>query len=128
MMKREMKPIGCQVTPVDTEGVTANLAYWFQRQTNVGDRNWFLAHADDGVIWGQIRNGQLVVSSSVFPEISPPLRTTTLQQARLFGTLAEVRLWRQGDGFIACRLLDNESEGAEAFDEEHLLWGTRVEE
>jgi len=128
MMKREVKPIGWQVTPVNTESVTTNLSDWFQRQPSVGEGNWFLAHADDGVIWGQIRNGQLIVSASIFPTISPPLRTITLQQARLFGEQAEVRLWRQGDSFSACRLQDHADENAAAFDEEHLLWGTQIEE
>lgn len=127
-MKREVKPVGYQVEHLDSTDFAADVVGWFQKQTDVGDGNWFLAHADDGVIWGQTRNGQLIVSSSIFSEISPPLQATTLQQARLFGELAEVRVWRDGKNFRACCLRDHADEGAEAFDEEHLLWGTSVEE
>lgn len=127
-MKREIKPIACQVQPLDTTDFTADPSAWFQKQPSVGDVTWFLAHADDGVIWGQIRNGQLVTSSSVFPRVSPPLRATTLQQARLFGEGAEVRVWREGNRFKACQLQDHHDQKAEAFDEEHILWGTQAEE
>ncbi len=127
-MEREIKPIGCQVDSVDTTDFTADLEGWFQKQPSVGGDGWFLAHADDGVVWGHIRNRQLVLSSATFPSISPPFRATTLQQARLFGGQAEVRVWRESGGFRACRLQDYNDEKAEAFDEEHILWGTKVEE
>ena len=42
-----------------------------------------------------LKHDQLVFA---FPEVSPKLRAKTLQQARLFGSDAEVLLWRDGDG------------------------------
>jgi CRISPR-associated protein (TIGR03984 family) len=126
-MKREIKPIACQKQPLDTTDFAADPSGWFQKHSDVGDEAWFLAHADDGVIWGQIRNRQLVTSDSVFPQVSPPFRPVTLQQARLFGESAEVRVWREGNEFKAWRLEDHHNEEAEAFDEAHVLWGTRAE-
>lgn len=126
-MRREIKPVGCHVESLDTTAFLSDPVGWFQNYPSIDDTVWFLAHADDGVIWGRIRNGQLVISSNIFPNISPPLRTETLQQARLFGEQAEIRVWRDRYNLQACRLQDHHDENAEAFDEEHILWGTRVE-
>jgi len=127
-MEREIKRITCQVEQLNATEFAVNPAGWFQKQPDVGDEAWFLAHADDGVIWGRLQDGQLVTSDTVFSEVSPPLRAITLQQARLFGEKAEVRVWREGNRFQACRLEDQSSEKCEAFDEQHILWGTQVEQ
>lgn len=124
-MERSVKPIACHVQHLDTTDFAADPRTWFQRQPNVGDETWFLAHADDGVIWGRLRDSKLITSDSVFSKISPPLQAITLQQARLFGQYAEVRVWRNGVDFQACRLEDQTDEEAEAFDERHILWGTQ---
>jgi CRISPR-associated protein (TIGR03984 family) len=89
---------------------------------------WLLAHADDGVIWGEVRENQLHLSSDVFPFVSPPLRAETLQQARLFGREAELLLWKKGTGWQARVIQDGSGEDGEYYDESHLLWGTDVEE
>ena len=89
---------------------------------------WLLAHADDGVIWGQTRDNGLHLSSAVFPSISPPLRAKTLQQARLFGPEAELLLWKSEDSWQARIIRDGSGEDGEYYDETHLLWGTDVEE
>lgn len=88
---------------------------------------WLLAHADDGVIWGELRADGLHLSSDVFPDISPPLRTVTLQQVRLFGPQAEILLWKDGSGWRA-RLIRDEGEERDCVDEAHMLWGTEIEE
>jgi CRISPR-associated protein (TIGR03984 family) len=126
-MQEKIKPMACQRQPLDTTNFATDPSGWFQEQASVGDGAWFLAHADDGVIWGQVREGRLFTSDSVFPQVSPPLRAVTLQQARLFGQSAEVRIWRDGAEFKACRLQDFQDEEAEAFDEMHILWGTQAE-
>jgi len=89
---------------------------------------WLLAHADDGVIWGQVRDDGLHLSSAVFPSVSPPLRAETLQQARLFGPEAELLLWKNETGWQARIIQDASGENGEYYDETHLLWGTDVEE
>ncbi len=81
-MRREIKPVGCHVESLDITAFLSDPVGWFQNYPSIDDTVWFLAHADDGVIWGRIRNGQLVISSNIFPDISPSLRTETLQQAR----------------------------------------------
>lgn len=89
---------------------------------------WLLAHADDGVIWGRVENGQLILSGESFPEVSPPLRALTLQQARLFSPAGEVFIWRTDAGWQMREIADGAGESAEAFDEDVLLWGTNAGE
>lgn len=88
---------------------------------------WLLAHADDGVIWGEVRDDGLHLSSDVFPQVSPLLRAVTLQQARLFGPDAELLIWKDGDGWRARLIQDGVGEGGEYYDEFHLFWGTKIE-
>lgn len=88
---------------------------------------WLLAHADDGVIWGELRADRLHLSGDAFPAISPPLRAATLQQARLFGPQAEILLWKDNGVWFGRLIRDDANEVEDAFDETHLLWGTDVE-
>src|SRR2546423_717921 len=70
---------------------------WFASQMTP-NRQWLLAYADDGVIWGKLTaDEQLRASTDIAPKISPELRWKTLQQAYIFGEQDEVRLWREGD-------------------------------
>lgn len=91
-----------------------------------GRYKWLLAHADDGVIWGHVQAGQLITSDGAFPEVSPPLRTVTLQQARLFGSAGEVLVWRADVGWQLREIADGAGESTEAFDEDVILWGTNA--
>lgn len=89
--------------------------------------HWLLAHADDGVIWGEFRADGLHLSGDAFPAVSPPLRAATLQQARLFGPQAEILLWKDDGAWHGRLTRDDADEVEDAFDETHLLWGTDVE-
>jgi len=90
--------------------------------------HWLLAHADDGVIWGELRTDGLHLSGDAFPGFSPPLRAATLQQARLFGPHAELLLWKDDAAWRARLIQDSAGEGGQYCDETHLLWGDRVEQ
>lgn len=126
-MERKIKPLACSTHLLDAQDFASDPRRWLQRQEAVGKEAWFLAHADDGLIWGRLHDGALVTSHDYFPEVSPPLRAITLQEAHLFGERAEVRVWRNSSGFSACRLEDRSDGETGAFDEVHLLWGTRAE-
>ncbi|HOK59107.1 MAG TPA: CRISPR-associated protein Csx19 [Methanothrix sp.] len=89
---------------------------------------WLLAHADDGVIWGELRDDGLHLSSNAFNKISPPLRAETLQQARLFGPQAEILVWKDNATWRGRLIQDGAGKAEDTFDEMHLLWGTEVEE
>lgn len=88
--------------------------------------SYLLAHADDGVIWGRFNNGKLTIASEVFTKCDfPKLRLGTLQQCRIFGANAEVRLWKFGQKWKIYVADDRLKECL--LDENQILWGTQVE-
>jgi CRISPR-associated protein (TIGR03984 family) len=130
-MKLEIKsyPAIVQLLPIHT---ILEVREWLQAQANQYRLKWLLAHADDGVIWGELRDGRLVTSDSVASVVSPPLRAETLQQARLFSEDAELLLWRDGDNRWHARFIRQPLDGetptfTEAIDEPQMLWGTHGE-
>ncbi|HWP47350.1 MAG TPA: CRISPR-associated protein Csx19 [Candidatus Limnocylindrales bacterium] len=131
-MKLEIKSYPAVVQPIPTDTIQ-DVKAWLQTQAVQYKLKWLLAHADDGVIWGKINdNGQLVTSNGVAPEVSPPLRAETLQQARLFAEHAELLLWRDGDNRWHARLIRQPVNGetpifTDAIDEPQMLWGTHGE-
>jgi len=108
----------------------SDLRAWLEEQAaqhkQLGLR-WLLAHCHDGVIWGELREGALALSCDLFTERGLTLRLSTLQQARLFGADGELLLWPgpRGTWQITLRR-DEPGDEAHYFDEQHLLWGTRV--
>jgi len=85
-----------------------------------------LAHADDGVMWGRFSGSAWAWSGDVFKSVSPPLNWDRLLDMRLFGSTAEVFVWREESG-LKGRLITEEVGGEEKpleyFDEPQLLWG-----
>lgn len=96
-------------------------------QAKLYSLRWLLAHADDGVIWGELRDDKLHLSCDAFPDVSPPLRIETLQQVHLFGHLTELLMWRDESSWGARLIQDNTGELHQYYDEAHLLWGTDVD-
>lgn len=81
-----------------------------------------LAFADDGVIWGKLAEGRLVLA----PE-APALREATLQQAFVFGLECEVRLFKDELGvWKTLRVVDGD-DPALVIKESQVLWGDKVE-
>lgn len=133
-MKREIKSHPAIVEPVAADSIS-NVKDWLQTQARQHGFKWLLAHADDGVIWGKVENGQLVTShdaiqgSAEAQKVCPPLRLQTLQQARLFSDNAELLLWCDGSNQWHARLIRNAADGetpafTDAMDEPQILWGT----
>lgn len=107
------------------------LRAWLESQARFHNLTYLLAHADDGVIWGHMTHGPSAVGSaddepaSAFLHASlvmsdtvatpqgepsfPRLRTATLQNCRIFGPMAEVLLWLDGEEWRARLLQENES-------------------
>ncbi len=97
---------------------------------------WALAHCDDGVTWGRYdavaRAWRL--GEHVAPEVSPPVRSETLQELRLFGEGGEVLIWRTDAGLwgrvlretdpVADR--DDEANPLRPSNESRILRGGRV--
>ncbi|MBU2611007.1 MAG: TIGR03984 family CRISPR-associated protein [Chloroflexi bacterium] len=123
----------CKPVTVDKTFATDPRAWLAGRMS--AEMPWLLAHADDGVIWGQRQeDGTLKLSSDAYndpqeyPALAVPLRLETLQQARLFGPAGELLLWRVEGGFAARLIADGSQQLENALpDETHLLWGDRVD-
>lgn len=102
---------------------------WLTQRAVTHDLQWLLVHADDGVIWGIVDNGTLQLSHDHFPAVSPPLRSETIQQVRLFDSNGELFVWRSEDQFQARLVIEEESgEPVEIFDERQFLWGTHADQ
>ena len=97
---------------------------WLQKQANMYNLRWLLAHADDGVIWGEVRDGALIWSNGLF---EPDLRLDTLLMVRLFGIGGELFLWKSDKAWSSRMVTDSEGDSQEYYDEAHLLWGKDVE-
>lgn len=102
-----------------------DLRDWFVQQAQNHQLAWLLVHSDDGVNWGTVKNGRLVISHDHFPEIAPPLRAITLQQARLFGTTGELLIWRKDEGHVS--RFQAATDEADTLQAHYLLWGDRQE-
>ena len=129
-MEHELKTVLQTITPITmVDEFHTGPAAWLVKQAQNHNLRWLLVHADDGVIWGDVRESGLHLSSNAFPKVSPPLRSITIQQVRLFGEDGELLLWRTDNGFAARLLLDGQgTKMVECFEEPYLLWGTYVEE
>jgi CRISPR-associated protein (TIGR03984 family) len=118
-----------QIDPVDCSDLTAGLGNWVTRQLE--ETGFVLAHFDDGVVWGKLIDSALVTSNEFAPEISPPFRLDTLQQAFIFGKRSEIRLWKDElDNWKARRVSDVEDNTGDnyRFDEYQILWGTKLKQ
>lgn len=112
-----------ELSAISIKNDAESLREWINRHANDHKLEYLLAHAEDGVIWGHFRHGDLVTSGEAFERL-PNLRPLTLQQCRLFGEAGEVLLWRTGDGEWRSRLCTDETD-SEFVTENQMLWGTR---
>lgn len=103
--------------------VNGDLHTWLAECGRKYGLRWLLAHADNGIIWGDLREEELKLSSEAFGPAELRLDVLTLQQARLFGEAGELRLWQGPGGLSAFLRRDGEGAEAEWLDETYLLWG-----
>lgn len=109
---------------LDFTNFDSNPREWFAAQGQLRGLDYFLAHNDDGVIWGKVAGEQLHLSGEAFAEVQVTLRTLTLQQARLFGEAGELLVWRGNDGWSGRYLSDAHVTQDDVLYETHRLWGT----
>lgn len=121
---------------------------WLEQQAVTHHLSYLLVHSDDGINWGVMDQGKLLTSHEALEAydlvncdeqtraeveaaltVCPSLRTTTLQQARLFASHGELLLWRDGDNQFHGRIIRDaadadQADWLESFDESQVLWGT----
>jgi len=105
--------------------VDSDLKDWLTKKAeSLGSPVWMLAFADDGVLWGKLNDQKILLTSG-------SLNWIKLQTLHLFGKLGEFRLWRVGQQFAGCLILDcaglADSENEPWFDRGYVLWGTQVD-
>lgn len=124
MPDRELVPCSERVESLAVDGDPVT---WLAHTARDRSLRYLLAFADDGVVWGRLDDDRLVTPYD--HGVGAPLRAVTLQEARLFDEAGEVLLWRDTSGLSARAIgpaPDGEGPSWEsAFDEPHLLWGTR---
>ncbi|MCI0389626.1 MAG: CRISPR-associated protein Csx19 [Acidobacteria bacterium] len=97
---------------------------WLVEQAaGLGGKIYALIHLDDGVLWGRVENDKLLVSA--YKDWTPPLRTLTIQQCRLFGSKGELFIWRLAERVWRGRKVIDRP-GMQVIPEEQLLIGNRV--
>ncbi|MBI1766353.1 MAG: TIGR03984 family CRISPR-associated protein [Acidobacteria bacterium] len=124
----EFKPAPLpKLTPITPrDNFAENKGVWLVEQSGdlaaPGEQIYALIHLDDGVLWGRVENGELLVAA--YQDWTPPLRTLTIQQCRLFGSQGELFIWRLSDSeWRGRKVLDQP--GAEFIPEHQLLLGNR---
>jgi CRISPR-associated protein (TIGR03984 family) len=119
------KPI---CTEISVDDIKSDLSGWLLLK-KAKDKSliYLLAHAEDGVIWGHFKDGELVTSGDVFSQCTK-LRLATLQQCRIFGENSEVMLWKVGQNWKARSIEDGHLSKDDYICEKQILWGTQAEE
>jgi CRISPR-associated protein (TIGR03984 family) len=126
-MRSQIKSLKYTIEPVIfPSDLQQKFQTWLSQQFQERNLRWLLAYADDGVIWGEMREDGLHISSESFPEVSPPLRYITLREVRLFNENAEMHLWNDGEAWHGIHVRDEDGYEAESYDESYLLWGTDI--
>jgi CRISPR-associated protein (TIGR03984 family) len=116
-----LKPI---CTEISVDNLESDFSGWLQK--NAKDKSYLLAHAEDGVIWGHFKDGNLVTSGDVFSQCAK-LRSHTLQQCRIFGENTEIMLWKVGQNWKARAIEDAHLSKDDYICEKQILWGTQAE-
>jgi len=122
------KRFGCRIYALTT-GQCLELVHNAVEGGHNSSHQWLLAHCFDGVVWGRADGNRWKVSSTVFPDISPPIGEWNLMELRIFCKQSECFVWRAGDGFRG-RRLEHDQSGLEEVTapayEERILLGNRI--
>ena len=128
MNKPDCKPITDTHKIINEQDNT--LYDWLHAKVKQYQLQYLLAHADDGVIWGEFRGDDCKLTTSadenVFPQLAK-LRICTFQQCRIFGKNAEVMLWKVGQNWKARSIEDGHLSQNDYISEAQILWGTQSE-
>ncbi len=118
------KPI---CTEISVDDIASNFLGWLHKNAKNNELIHLLAHAEDGVIWGHFKDGNLETSGDVFSQQCARLRLSTLQQCRIFGDNTEVMLWKVGQNWKARSIKDGHLSDKDYIPEDQILWGTQSE-
>jgi CRISPR-associated protein (TIGR03984 family) len=119
----------------DIEGIqdTYHLRKWLNEKVQEHKLKYLLAHAEDGVIWGNFDSQCNLITSDepvkLFPKWQfPAFRYETLQQCRVFCETVEIMFWKTDEGLKARIIKDKHLKREDYIPEDQILWGTQAEE
>ncbi|MDX2043171.1 MAG: CRISPR-associated protein Csx19 [Acidobacteriota bacterium] len=124
-----------QMTPFEPAAIPSDFAddggVWLVQQTadlvTTDQPLYALIHLDDGVLWGRIDNGKLVIPLADDCDWVPQLRALTIQQCRLFSCRGEFFIWRIAEGkWRGRKLLDVQGVEYSKIEESQLLIGNEI--
>lgn len=130
-MKREIQSGGYalpDIDPIEPAFADDKELTWLRAQAQKHGLTMLLAHADNGLIWGLVQDGQVKLSSQAFPQRLPALKSTTLRQLWLFGEKAELFIWRVDDRWQGRLIVDQPDKAGWHFDETQIQVGDHAEE
>lgn len=113
MSKVHLENRHLQFEPVELTGADLRAALTAAWRRSTG---WLFGQTFGGVIWGRVRDGELVLTTNASVGAEALLRHDTLLNLRLFDTERELRAWRADTDLKACLV----NEGAHG--EEYAAW------
>ena len=128
-LPKQTEETGYQETEETDQSVYYSLFQnWLIQLAKDNTCSYFLGHADDGVIWGRFDTTQFTTSHDVFPkQCTARLRTLTLWEARIFGSDAEVYIWKEDHQWQARLICDTHLQQEDYIAESQILWGDHAE-
>jgi len=116
-------------TPTSTLPTDENVREWLVKQMQDNKLTFLLAFADDGVIWGRMDDGALVIAHETSQKEDKKnyteLRGKTLQLAHVFGKDMEIRLFRDEMG--NWKFAEIKDDG-KFITESQILWGDKLDD
>jgi len=109
------------VKEFDVAKFLENPYHWLNEQAIGKKLNWLLAHAEDVIIWGQLKGDVLATSIPEINQYAPHLR-----EVRLFGETGEWLLWRERANWRGRLIEEGDGLICQTYDEPHLMWGSKV--
>lgn len=83
---------------------------------------WVLGHAMDGLLWGKIAAGRMVLANDADPTWGAPLKRANLLDLRVFNRTKEMRIW-PADGMLQCCLVyESQGEAPSLAYDEHQIF------
>lgn len=94
--------------------------FLLEKLTELGKKADFILYKHNEVIMGKIGN------NNFFPSID--FSEKYIKEIRVFNKKAEIHIWRYKGGFYYRLRIDKEGEETNIYDEEHIIWGEKVEQ
>jgi len=114
---------------LDCAKLLTDLPTWVGDQVQIlGEPAWLLVFTRQGSAWGVVQEGALQLAENLFPGMVTPLTRNDLQEVYLFSEKGQAHAWYAGTHWQGKLLIDGGDLKGEFFDQELILWGTRLDD